>query len=389
VAASLSGSPSVVARAADDQIWYVGNLFSADRSTGFGRDAVGRVLTGADLVLNVGEPRLVERLRIRRADDALTFRNVAISMGVVALLYLVTLLPTTLLNSAIDRGRRHFQQWRLVGLIDKVSGGTDGTLRRGRVATSLMVTIGAGIYTLPALTVSVDEAAGQFVALLAALAVPALVTVLVAERRMRSQPATEAVSEAIPAALVIAVGAIALSVWAGFEVLFAYGVVLTWAAVPRPEGPADRAWVAAVAGVAIFAISITAWLALTLADAIGAPDLLLRILEASFLVGVEFLLFGMLPLRFLPGGDIRADGRWLQWFALWVGGAFLFLLVIIGPGLDDLHVRSLEAFVAVVVVLAAAAVAFYLWIRHLDTRHPLPEEAAAPPPPTPTPSATG
>ena len=59
----------------------------------------------------------------------------------------------------------------------------------------------------------------------------------------------------------------------------------------------------------------------------------------TFIVGVDALVIGLIPIRLFAGHELR-EMRPRTWVACWVGGAFLFALVLLRPGLATGETRS-------------------------------------------------
>jgi hypothetical protein len=88
-------------------------------------------------------------------------------------------------------------------------------------------------------------------------------------------------------------------------------------------------------------------------------------LVGIFVVAVEGLVFGLVPLRFLPGQKIWAWSRW-RWALLWGAGLGLFVHVLVYPvtvAQPNPTPSSLTTTLASVAVYGCLAVGFWLFFR--------------------------
>jgi hypothetical protein len=99
--------------------------------------------------------------------------------------------------------------------------------------------------------------------------------------------------------------------------------------------------------------------------ATGAAVIINTALVGIFIVAVEGLVFGLVPLRFLPGQKIWAWSRW-RWALLWGAGLALFAHVLVYPvtvAQPNPDPASLTTTLASVSVYGAVAVGFWLFFR--------------------------
>ena len=89
--------------------------------------------------------------------------------------------------------------------------------------------------------------------------------------------------------------------------------------------------------LALLVLALVVWfLRIPFQPAPGVPatgiDLTINLgLVGIFVVAVEGLVFGLVPLSFLPGQKIWAWSRW-RWLLLWGAGLALFIHVLVYPG---------------------------------------------------------
>jgi len=217
-------------------------------------------------------------------------------------------------------------------------------------------------------TASYTLVLGIFASVLVAVLVAAL-----AGRMFRS--ATHHASgwylKAIPSALLIAVVCVVVSRLTHFEPGYLYGVLggaVFAAALDRRS--AGRAEVAVVCTG--LTLALLAWVAFEpVAKAADGTDPSFALLTGDaflaclFIGGLEGLLFGLIPLRFLPGSRIKG-WSWVAWALLMVVVLYLFVHVLLMPESGYLG-RSTAASVTVTLVLfaafAVASGAFWLYFR--------------------------
>ncbi len=187
--------------------------------------------------------------------------------------------------------------------------------------------------------------------------------------------------QAIPSALLIAVACVVVSRLTSFEPGYLYGVlggaVFAGALERRSEGRAE-----VMVMVVGLAVALVAWVGFDVVsrDVTGAdPSFLLlsadSFLAALFIGGLEGLLFGLIPLRFLPGARVKA-WSWLAWGALMLAVLYAFVHVLLLPESGYLG-RSTAASVTVTLALfiafGVASGLFWLYFRLRPTRE-APEE---------------
>ena len=176
---------------------------------------------------------------------------------------------------------------------------------------------------------------------------------------------------AIPSALLIAVVCVVVSRSVHFTPGYLYGVVggavFAVALDRKGEGRAELA----VFGVGLVA-ALGAWAAFapvsTLANGSHPSFGILTLdsfLASMFIGGVEGLLFGMVPLRFLPGYRIKGFS-WIAWGVATALLLYLFVHVLLEPEAGYLG-RSTAASVTLTLVLfglfGVSSVLFWMWFR--------------------------
>lgn len=204
----------------------------------------------------------------------------------------------------------------------------------------------------------------------AAFAVPAVM----AHRRIGDRWTLKVV----PVSLLIGVACVLLSRLTGFQPGYLYGLLIGLA-FARELSAADEGRATAVSAAAMLVVAFAAWLALggvPVGDGFGVT-VLRTTLAALMVAGLEGVVFGLLPMRFLPGEPLYAWNRVL-WAGLLGVGAFAFFHILINPAsgyLSDTSRTPLLTTVGLLLGFSLVSVAFWAWFRF--RREPPTEEAAA------------
>lgn len=174
-----------------------------------------------------------------------------------------------------------------------------------------------------------------------------------------------------PLALPVAVVCVAISRLVDFQPGYIYGVFVGLAfasSVPakiHAAAIARAAWATLAASV----IAWVLWIPLESLTAPGAPFIVFvaeNFLVLVFVLGLEALLFGLLPLQFLEGEKLFAANRW-QWAAIWGLSAFLAMQVLINPSSRGRFVVSgsagLATWLALLIGFFVLTAGLWLWFR--------------------------
>lgn len=191
------------------------------------------------------------------------------------------------------------------------------------------------------------------------------------------------VVRALPGTAFIGIACVLLSRLTDFQPGYLYGLVIGIAAARDLGHPAEGQTAALSTGV-MLGVAFAAWIGLGLvADAAtqGGEDLWLlgirTALTTILVAGLEGALFGLMPVRFLPGGSIR-QWNWIAWLAL--GGVALlgYFVILINPTSGYLSDTSRVPFAMIVGLLALFGVGSVLFWAYFRYRRP-----ASPAPPAP------
>ena len=101
-------------------------------------------------------------------------------------------------------------------------------------------------------------------------------------------------------------------------------------------------------------------------------------LATTWVVGIQTLVFGLMPLRFLDGAKVMAWSR-VGWAAIYALGMFAFVHSMVRPG-AEVDGNTFRTAVALFVAFTVIAVVFWGYFRF---RPPRPPAASADGPPEP------
>lgn len=181
--------------------------------------------------------------------------------------------------------------------------------------------------------------------------------------------------QALPGTLLIGVACVLITRLTDFQPGYLYGLVVGFVAA-REMSRADEGRTVALASGVLLAASMVAWLLLLfpIPGLAGGSDIqavaFSTALATIVISGLEAAVFGLLPLRFLPGEKIfRWDKR--IWAALLALGMFGFAHVLMNPTTGYLADESRTPFLTIVLLLAffgLASVLFWGYFRYRSPR---------------------
>ena len=189
---------------------------------------------------------------------------------------------------------------------------------------------------------------------------------------------------ALPWTLVVGLVCVLITRLTGFQPGYLYGLVITFV-VARDLGVAaeGRAMMRAAAGTLV--VAVVSWFGLWVIDALDPaqsdPGSALIALQSALVMalvaGIELTVFGMLPLRFLPGEKVF---RWSRraWAALFGIGLFGFVHVLMNPRNGYLADTTRTPMVTIVVLLiffGLFSVVFWGYFRFRRVPVPAAKEA--------------
>lgn len=315
---------------------------------------------------------------------------VATSVAAAAGVAVAAPFPSTLFNSTLEANYDEVSGWfrrlrRRVSGASSAIGERLGAFFATPRGLAAFIGIAAVLYGFlnPGFGLNLESLAiviGSWVGIVALVAVDQL-PVRAYMRRQLGDPGTLRIHVA---GLLIGVGCVVITRLTDFQPGYLYGVVLAYVFTKSLE-PAQAGRVAALGATASLALAVVAFLALGVVRAPfdGATPLWALPVEVALVVmivgGIEDVLFGLLPLRYLPGQQIMAWSK-RAWAVLFGASAFAFLHVLVNPAsgyLADTTLQPLGKVIALFVGFGLVSVLFWAYFRY--RRPPEPGAAALEP----------
>jgi hypothetical protein len=310
-----------------------------------------------DFVHSVPAPSIV-------ASDPLI---IAESLALAGLLVLLMPFPAQLFNSTLETHYKTVRRWfRLDAL--QAAAGRFGGFWDSLVGILLFLLLGAAIYALLDPSVGIDA---RGAATVAGLAIGLVVTTVMASLPSLLDALRHGTAwrpRALPATLVVGLACVLISRLTGFLPGYLYGVILGFV-FARELSRAEQGRANGLAAVALLISALVAWFGLALIgpDPSGIVATILATAFATMLVaGLEAVVFGLLPFRFLPGEPLHATNR-LFWAAVLFVGAFCFFHILINPASGYLSSSArtpLFTIVALLVAFGLLSIAFWAYFRN-------------------------
>lgn len=238
-----------------------------------------------------------------------------------------------------------------------VAGGLLGGLLDPRASFDLRTLLGVAASLVALLTISAVTAATEFV------------------YRRRHHEKEGARLHALPAALVVAAACVLLSRVLSFQPGYLYGVIAGLVFVTKLSAR-HRGRVQALAHVAVLTVGVVAWLAWVPVDihanaghAGAGWALLADALGAVFVAALVSSTIRLLPLRFLPGGDVAGWHRGV-WSAVFGVAVFGMLAVMFNPNSSSVRTGTSNWVCALVLLIAfgSGSLAFAGYYERRDRR---------------------
>lgn len=288
------------------------------------------------------------------------------SAGLAAAIVLLMPFPGQLFNSTLEEHEDEVRRWLR---LDRGRGAASriGAFWASWPGIAIFAAAAALLYGFLDPTFGPDaHSAATFVGMLAAIALVTLVFAIPAWRlhRRRGDPAGLKV---VPLSLAVAAICVVISRLTGFQPGYLYGLLIGLAFAHELSAVEEGRSTAIAAAVMLVSAAV-AWLALgalPAGDASFGTTALRTALAAITVAGLEGVVFGLLPFRFLPGEPLYGWNRVL-WAALLGIGAFAFLHILINPAsgyLADTSRTPLLTVIGLLLGFSLVSVAFWAWFR--------------------------
>ncbi|MDQ2675138.1 MAG: hypothetical protein M3Y40_10835, partial [Chloroflexota bacterium] len=282
-----------------------------------------------------------------------------------ALLVFLMPFPSQLFNSTLETHEDEVRRWFRLDRVGAVAGGI-GAFWGSWPGVAVFTLLAALVYGF--LDPGFGPSIGSLATFLGMLLGIVLVTVafaiplVMAHRRHGDRPSMKVV----PISLAIGVACVLLSRLTNFQPGYLYGLLIGLAFAQELSAAEEGRATALGAGV-MLAVALAAWLALGMLPDGNAFALVIArtALAALMVAGLEGVVFGLLPMRFLPGEPLYRWNRVL-WAGLLLVGAFAFFHILINPAsgyLSDTSRTPLFTVLALLVAFSLVSVAFWAWFR--------------------------
>lgn len=326
-------------------------------------------------------------------------RSVLTTLAVASALLFLIGFPADIVNKTIEENREEINGWfrgwepRLASLRTRIG----GLSIYGFSVADLWATPWRRLtwFTVIAalLTTFVDPTAGfdiKTLLLFAGLGVAFPLTTMAytasQESFARRFSGTPAVLNVLPLGLCLAGFCALFSYVAGFVPGYVFGLIagyMTAREVERSLSTEDAGRSALVASGTLLAVALLAWVALERTHSASALPLLAvdAVLCAVFILGVQTLVFGLIPLRYLDGHKLWSWNRG-AWIAVYGPAMFCFIHVMVlnrERVLADGSAPALVPTLALFIGFGALSMAFWAYFRYRPAR----------PEPAPTTTRTG
>ncbi len=279
--------------------------------------------------------------------------------------------PGQLFNATLEEHEDEVRRWFRLDR-DRGAAGRVGTFWASWPGVVAFTVAAALLYGFLDPTFGLDtRSAATFLGMLVGIA---LVTLAFAVpswlwHRRRGDPA---LLKVVPISLVVGVVCVLLSRLTGFQPGYLYGLLIGLA-FARELSAVEEGRATAVAAGLMLGVAVVAWIALAALPAAGTSFGLTAMrtaLAALMVAGLEGVVFGLMPFRFLPGETLFRWSR-VAWGVLLGIGAFAFLHILVNPAsgyLSDTSRTPLLTVVALFVGFSLVSVAFWAWFRFRPAR---------------------
>jgi Tol biopolymer transport system component len=281
-----------------------------------------------------GQPAIAAALQ--HPDDISTdLADVVRSLALAAAMLLLVLFPSVLFNNTYEANAEEINGWLRLGRAPNERAGRKFT--ETWVGFAIFTAVTAVLYGFLDPSFGFDKASlNMFITLVLTIVVLTFALTVPGRRYMVKNHADRGNVRVLPGTVVIAVVCVVVSRLANFSPGYLYGAIAGFV-FAKELSEAEEGRQAARAAIWMLVLSLVAWGArMPLVDSVAKenPNLGVLVLDALlaavFVAGIEGVVFGMIPLRFLAGEKLFSWNR-VVWGLLFAAGAFLFLHVLLDP----------------------------------------------------------
>jgi len=289
------------------------------------------------------------------------------AVGAVCLLLLLAF-PSELFNSTLEENYDEIRRWFRV----RPRPPPDGPPRAQALRFVALILVGALVYALLSPDVGLDAASlALVVGLTVALALMSVLFGLPATILVHRQVGEWGRLNVLPGSIAVAAVCVGLSRLLHFQPGYLYGVLAGFAFRSRIDDKQAGRYTAWNNLVALVVCGLAWWARVPVSAAAARPGAgvwlyaLEACLVAVFLLGIESVAVGLLPMRFLDGRKVAGWSR-AAWVALFGLALFAVVHVLLVPGSGYVNRTSNATELSVVLLYAAfglASVAFWAYFR--------------------------
>jgi hypothetical protein len=299
---------------------------------------------------------------------------IAESIALAALIVLLMPFPAQLFNSTLESNYDEVRRWFRLDAIQRGAGRLAG-FWESTLGIVVFVLLAALIYGFldPGFSFDVTGLAA-IVGLALGIALTTLLasaTTILGHARLGDRGRLRA----LPATLLVGLVCVLISRVTGFLPGYVYGIVLGFV-FARTLSRIEDGRTNAIAAASMLGVALVAWvlLSMVVSQIAGPVGVVFSTLLATLVVaGLEGVVFGLLPFRFLPGEPLYATNR-IAWAALLGLGAFLFFHILINPASGYLSSTSRTPLFTIIVLFvsfAVLSVAFWAYFRKREPASPV------------------
>jgi hypothetical protein len=280
--------------------------------------------------------------------------------------------PSQLFNSTLETHEEEVRRWLRLDRLGGVARGI-GAFWGSWPGVMLATALAAVLYGFLDPTFGFDAGSlptfvGMLLGIVLVTAAFAVPTVL-AHRRYGDRPRPSVV----PVSLLVGVVCVLVSRLAEFQPGYLYGLLIGFV-FARELSQAEQGRATAVGAALMLIVAFLAWIGLAaVPETDGFAVIVVRTTLAALMVaGLEGVVFGLLPMRFLPGEDLYRWNR-LLWSGLLLVGAFAFFHILINPAsgyLSDTSRTPLSTVLALLLAFTIVSVGFWAWFRFRPSPRP-------------------
>ena len=317
--------------------------------------------------------------------------DVARTLGLSLLVLLLVGAPTPLFNETLETHAGDIQGWlgrrlprrRGLGRLDRLAAAAQ-RLAAGIAGMAVYLAVAALILSFLYPDFPGQDALLVFAIALFGLVVANIVDFLPGDRYVARRYHAHGSVRVAVWTLGLAAVTVLISRVAGLQPGYMYGIIGTFTfavALTLDDEGRMEAW----AAVALLVLALVAWFGRipfepTPGVPQSGPGLIINMgLVSIFVIAVEGLVFGLIPLRFLPGEKIFRWSRW-RWLLLWGAGLALFAHVLVYPvtlAQPSPDPATLTATLVSVGIYGAIAVVFWAAFRWRERRPAMAGPSAA------------